>query len=392
MRPPLPCGTCWRWPPSSAWTWCCAHRRPEPAGAQGSPGSGPRCKPTRSRTKERIVWVSPIVRLYLGCLCSAVCCCPVLFGGAAARVAACPVAGCPELAASAGNQAAPVPTSRLASCLADALWNSAADPAEHFPAVCSQLILSPERQLAAAFLEYSRLGVVSVPGGVPCLQVIEQPGSQPLTPRPGTIEPSRRLDADPPSSRGRSLLLFFSKHPPDAVRPVIPVDEHPARLCHALSLPGCDPLLRRPVCAAGQPANTQVSRCITPSGSDREFPALAGRSGTQRARPLLRRFRWLVGYPYTRGPLEWGRSGIELPSSNCCRSGDRRAAYCVPSAPLSRSRRQHGCSEPRRWMTDWASRRSLRRACHHGLLAIEAASPLLNAHPSPGDILSHRVE
>ena len=59
--------------------------------------------------------------------------------------------------------------------------------------------------------------------------------------------------------------------------------------------PGCchltDPLLRRPVCAAGQPANTQVSRCITLSESDREFPALTGRSGTQRARPLLRRFR-----------------------------------------------------------------------------------------------------
>jgi hypothetical protein len=46
-----------------------------------------------------------------------------------------------------------------------------------------------------------------------------------------------------------------------------------------------DPLLRRPVCAAGQPACPQVSRCIRLSGSDREFPALTGRSGTQRARP-----------------------------------------------------------------------------------------------------------
>jgi hypothetical protein len=47
-----------------------------------------------------------------------------------------------------------------------------------------------------------------------------------------------------------------------------------------------DPLLRRSVCAAGRPAYTQVSRCIGLSGSDREFPALTGRSGTQRARPL----------------------------------------------------------------------------------------------------------
>ena len=47
-----------------------------------------------------------------------------------------------------------------------------------------------------------------------------------------------------------------------------------------------DPLLRRSVCAAGRPACTQVSRCIGLSGSDREFPPLAGRSGTQRARHL----------------------------------------------------------------------------------------------------------
>ena len=45
-----------------------------------------------------------------------------------------------------------------------------------------------------------------------------------------------------------------------------------------------DPLLRRPVCAAGQPAILQVSRCIRLSGNDRDYPALTGRSGTQRAR------------------------------------------------------------------------------------------------------------
>ena len=43
----------------------------------------------------------------------------------------------------------------------------------------------------------------------------------------------------------------------------------------------------RSVCAAGQPACTQVSRCTGLSGSDRKFPALTGRSGTQRARDRL---------------------------------------------------------------------------------------------------------
>jgi len=34
---------------------------------------------------------------------------------------------------------------------------------------------------------------------------------------------------------------------------------------------------------SGQPACPQVSRCIGLSGSDREFPALTGRSGTPSA-------------------------------------------------------------------------------------------------------------
>jgi hypothetical protein len=46
-----------------------------------------------------------------------------------------------------------------------------------------------------------------------------------------------------------------------------------------------DPLLRRSVCAAGQPACPQVSRGIGLSGSDREFPALTGRSGTSSTVP-----------------------------------------------------------------------------------------------------------
>jgi len=45
-----------------------------------------------------------------------------------------------------------------------------------------------------------------------------------------------------------------------------------------------DPLLRRPVCAAGQPARPQVDRGIGLSASDREIPRMTDRSGTQRAR------------------------------------------------------------------------------------------------------------
>ena len=44
------------------------------------------------------------------------------------------------------------------------------------------------------------------------------------------------------------------------------------------------PLPRRSVCAAGQPVRPQVSQGSGMSGSDREYPALTGRSGTQRAR------------------------------------------------------------------------------------------------------------
>jgi hypothetical protein len=50
-----------------------------------------------------------------------------------------------------------------------------------------------------------------------------------------------------------------------------------------------DPLLRRSVCAAGQPARPQVSRRIGLSASDRKYPPSTGRSGTQRARGLQSR-------------------------------------------------------------------------------------------------------
>jgi hypothetical protein len=60
------------------------------------------------------------------------------------------------------------------------------------------------------------------------------------------------------------------------------------------------PAAHRSVCAAGQPAGTQVGRGIGLSGSDREFPPLTGRSGTQRARAYLGDHlirRYLCGYP-----------------------------------------------------------------------------------------------
>ena len=54
----------------------------------------------------------------------------------------------------------------------------------------------------------------------------------------------------------------------------------------AARLPGSEHL-HRSVCAAGQPARTQVSRGIGLSASDRKFPSLTGRSGTQRPRAHL---------------------------------------------------------------------------------------------------------
>jgi hypothetical protein len=48
----------------------------------------------------------------------------------------------------------------------------------------------------------------------------------------------------------------------------------------------CDRLLRRTLARLRRPVDPQVSRHTGLAGSDREFPALTGRSGTQRARPL----------------------------------------------------------------------------------------------------------
>ena len=50
--------------------------------------------------------------------------------------------------------------------------------------------------------------------------------------------------------------------------------------------------LRRSVCAAGQPACTQVSRCIGLSGSDREFPTLTGPDRARNGHVVCGRARW----------------------------------------------------------------------------------------------------
>ena len=73
-----------------------------------------------------------------------------------------------------------------------------------------------------------------------------------------------------------------------------------------------DPLLRRPVCAAGQPAFTHVSRYAALSGSDREYRTLTGRSGTQRARRL------------------WAKSGHPVLSEGRCK--------VLPTAPMEGGR------------------------------------------------------
>jgi hypothetical protein len=83
-----------------------------------------------------------------------------------------------------------------------------------------------------------------------------------------------------------------------------------------------DPLLRRSVCAAGQPARTQVSQCVRLSGSDREFPGLTGRSGTQRARRRPSRTTLRTSTPL---------------SSRCCLHllpSDLGVLACMPVAQL----------------------------------------------------------
>jgi len=80
-----------------------------------------------------------------------------------------------------------------------------------------------------------------------------------------------------------------------------------------------DPLLRRSVCAAGQPARPQVSRCVGLSASDRKYPALTGRSGTQRARCLRSRMTAGSAAPWSSSPspvlltASWPRPALPRP-------------------------------------------------------------------------------
>ena len=105
--------------------------------------------------------------------------------------------------------------------------------------------------------------------------------------------------------------------------------------------------LRRSVCAAGQPAWPQVGGCVGLSASDREFPLLTGRSGTQRARAccsgehLIRRSRHIVqDHP------SWSAHWADIPDlsvrvSRCrgvCRPGSASAAAGWHLAGLSRER------------------------------------------------------
>jgi hypothetical protein len=91
-----------------------------------------------------------------------------------------------------------------------------------------------------------------------------------------------------------------------------------------------DPLLKRSVCAAGQPARIQVSRCVRLSGSDRDFPALTGLSGTRRARPLRPELAAPLGVcpsPLL-GRCAGGRAGWRL-------SGDVAVLCCCTAPALS---------------------------------------------------------
>jgi hypothetical protein len=116
---------------------------------------------------------------------------------------------------------------------------------------------------------------------------------------------------------------------------------------------GPDLLLRRSVCAAGRPVRSQVSRCMRLSGSDRDFPALTGRSGTQRARLLRfrttdgsgvaidRRLHSFLAY----GPPSNKQERIRYPPVNTCRplANVLSVGYLTPRAgPCGAGTGRHG--------------------------------------------------
>ena len=116
------------------------------------------------------------------------------------------------------------------------------------------------------------------------------PGAEPFV-MISSWSPRRRLATLPSELPGSSLV---------ACRPA---GHRQARGIRVLSLEtGSDHQLGRSVCVAGRPACPQVSRCIGLSGSDRKFPALTGRSGTQRARRLRPRTTVDASAPWSSSP------------------------------------------------------------------------------------------
>ncbi len=118
---------------------------------------------------------------------------------------------------------------------------------EHFPTVCAQLLLNSCRKLAALLLEAGDLlvkqGIPFVPGIVPGLEVVAQiPGQF----RHMDRRPIRLLDAGQVApSLIRCLVHFLGGTPAKARSAVVPVDEDPARLGHAVRISAGERLLRR---------------------------------------------------------------------------------------------------------------------------------------------------
>src|ERR1700722_9057702 len=103
---------------------------------------------------------------------------------------------------------------------------------QDFPAVCAELVLRSDGQVPAALLECAAIGLSALPGVVPLLKVVEQIAGQPVAPGPGALLLMRGSGAAPSSAWGGSFFLLPGQYPPDTVRAVIPVDEHPSRFGH----------------------------------------------------------------------------------------------------------------------------------------------------------------
>jgi hypothetical protein len=105
---------------------------------------------------------------------------------------------------------------------------------QHLPVIGSQLLLDPDRQIPATLSQRTRSAAGICTNIVPGLQVIKQLSRQAITPRPGAgrLAMIRRRPAAPAARPGRCVLFLASQDPPDPVRAVIPVDQHPAPPTH----------------------------------------------------------------------------------------------------------------------------------------------------------------